>query len=323
MPHPAPEDRQLMAVVRRLLAESDDDTEGPLRGVSDTMLSAIGPPECTRGRALRYARAVIDAAVVEARLADLADKLADAEWQRSHAEAVSDRLVTRLELGDQQVVTGIEDEISDDINALISLADGAAWVRDETVYMHGEKSKYWHKAEASTRGAMSYEWPFDGGPFIALPDHWYLRNLVRLTRQRDEDEDKIRDLTRSRPGYEYPYTGGLAKMIGAVLHAADRARVDLHSQLSHERQKLYDIRRAMADTDLTAPQRHARIVGILERPAHDADPPAISNAPRCHECGHQPHSEQGCWNMASDNDCACRADSLGGPVYDGDSDRVL
>lgn len=309
MPDPDPIDQRMLdSVVRRLLAEGEATT---VDTIADRMLSAAGPSDRdTSGpRAMRYARAVIRAAAVEATIAELTDKLAEAEWYRAHAEAIADRLITRLDLGDQQVVaTGLEDAISDDVNALVSLADGRVWVRDQTVYMDRDKSKYWLHAETSERAVTVYEWPLEGGPFIALPEHWYLRHLVDTARRRDTDEQKIRDLTRSRKGYEYPYTGGLAKMLEAVLYAADRQRSDLSADRDHGRQKLYDIRRAVADSTVDPRARIVKVLEVLDRPARDA-PPTAPAGPRCSQCGHQPHSAAGCLNMASDNDCDCTRDS--------------
>jgi hypothetical protein len=325
MPHLDPEDRQLAAVVRRLLGEATDDAVGPLHGIADHMLSAVGPAAHVRPSARRYAHAIITAAAVEARLEVLAEQLSEYEWHRRHAEEVADRLISRYDLGDQVIVSGLEAEPpDDDVNGLIDLSDGRVWVRDETVYMGPENSKYWMRGESSTRGAVRYEWPLEGGPFLVLPDHWHLRHETRKARQRDELEDRLKSTLRSNlpHGTRYDLMAGVEQLLDLVLTGHNTRYLAIMRERDHARQQLADIRRIHSSPN-TPVERHEQTMAVLARPLEPDQPPAAPDVPRCHRCGHQPHSEAGCLNMASDGDCDCREDSLGGPVYDGDSDRTL
>lgn len=202
------------------------------------------PDPVHRPRARRYAAALAAAAAAEPRIAELTERLAEAEWHRAHAEQTVDSITERLDLGEQQVIPGTGDEPGDDVQALVDLADGRVWVREQTRRL--DDDTYWLHGERSERGSIRYEWPLDrGAVFLALPDGWHLRRQTEIARQRDERDDGLRTTLRAAlaPGTSHPLMAEIPELLALVLEQHRERTLALRREVDDARQRLRDIRR--------------------------------------------------------------------------------
>ena len=180
-----------------------------------------------KAAAERYALALSTAAAAQERIAALEEAFKDAEWLRLQAESLATTVTYPEEFGQVwHIGTGPP---PDGITALIDLGTGIAWDRCQDPTM-------WRRLGTHTYSTR-YEWPIeDGGPFIALPQSFGIRELGKTLDRVISDHDEIRRQISGRPGYapegeRYWTRHTLHEATGRVLAELDRAAARSNSRL--------------------------------------------------------------------------------------------
>lgn len=189
-----------------------------------------------RPAARRHAEALAAAAATEERVTALTDRLADEEFHRSVAEYEADQMRARVDLGDHQIIRATDNPPAHEITALLDISDGRAWVR--AMRNGAPDGDMWINAASSTRGQMRYEWPFEGGPFIALPYEWELSRINRAVRELEEERDAAHAAMRPCAGYHDPAGSRWARP--AVADAFNRIYAEWSRRSSEQGQRLQE-----------------------------------------------------------------------------------
>jgi len=199
----------------------------------------------------RYAQAVTIAAAAQAKIDALTEQIKDHEYYRFQAEQQVDSLRTLIDTNGGKLITSTDAAPGEEVNALLDLYGGQVYVR---VKRQGGTydPNYWIRAEVGGN-PMQYEWPIsDSGPFLPLPDAWFLHGVMEKAKARDEVEIRTRSHIRTRDGYRDEESGDrwseppLNEAVGRVVGDLERKWSEARSSFRSAEQ---EVRRLSAEVE--------------------------------------------------------------------------